>query len=65
MHGMQMVNQFEDRNIVYTSDGQTVLAYFGLDGISKTAYVGFNSLFFLVYFTLAYLALSHINWGRR
>ena len=45
--------------------GQTVLQYFSLDGVSLSAYVGYNSLFFLVYGLLAYLALSFIRHQKR
>ena len=45
--------------------GQTVLQYFSLDGVSLSAYVGYNSLFFLAYGTLAYLALSFVKHQKR
>ena len=60
-----MVNQFGANDIVYTADGQTVLTYFGLSNVNKSAYIGYDSLFFLVYFILAFLALSFIRWENR
>ena len=66
-----MVNEYGDgRDIPYLYDGQTnttltVLEFFSLDGVSKWAFLGYESLFFLAFFTLAYLALRFVNFTKR
>lgn len=66
-----MVNEYGgDRDIPYLYDGEanatlTVLEYFSLDGVSKWAFLGYESLFFLLFFGLAYLALRFVNFAKR
>jgi ATP-binding cassette, subfamily G (WHITE), member 2 len=63
--GALMVNQFEYNDIVFSQDGQTVLQYFGLSHVDKWSYIGYDSLFFVAYGILAYLALSYIKHEKR
>ncbi len=47
------------------ADGQTVLEYYGLDGVDKRTYIGYNALFFLAFVLLAYLVLSFVKHQKR
>jgi hypothetical protein len=47
------------------ADGQSVLDYFGLDGVDKGRYIGYDSLFFLAFGVLAYLVLSYVKHQKR
>ena len=66
-----MVNEFGgDRDIPYIYDSstnttQTVLEYFSLEDVSKWAFLGYESLFFVGFFGLAYLALRFVNFTKR
>lgn len=63
--GSLMVNQFGDDRDVQFLNGQTVLEYYSLDGINKWAWLGFEIIFFFVFFLLTFLALTYIRWQKR
>jgi hypothetical protein len=66
-----MINEYGDgRDIPFLYDAEangtlTVLEYFSLDGVSKWAYLGYESLFFVGFFVLAFLALRFVNFTKR
>lgn len=59
-----MINQFEDNNVILAGD-QTILEYYSLSGVDKWAYVGYLSLFWIVFATLALLALTFVHHQKR
>ncbi len=69
--GALMVNEYGgDRDIEFlydpeTNTTQTVLEYFSLDGVDKWAFLGYESLFFVGFFGLAFLALRFVNFTNR
>ncbi|GLC56437.1 hypothetical protein PLESTB_001104700 [Pleodorina starrii] len=62
--GALMVNQFEDNDPEFAG-GLTVLQYYGLQGADKWAYLGYLSLFWLVFAVLALLALTYMRHQKR
>lgn len=50
---------------MYHAEGQSVLDYYELGGIKRSNYVGFLSLFFGVFFMLAWLTLSYKKYASR
>ncbi len=65
--GALMVNQFTDPDYGNPPwiGGQTVLDYYFLGGVSKSAYVGYLALFFPVFFVFAWLTLSYMKYSSR
>jgi ABC-type multidrug transport system permease subunit len=61
--GGMMVNQFGDNNPQFQNT--TMLEYYSLNNVNKWAYLGYLSLFYLVFFILTWLALSFINHSKR
>jgi hypothetical protein len=47
------------------ADNQSTLSYYGLDGSSLQSFLGFLALFFLFWFTCAWLALSFKKYSSR
>ena len=45
--------------------GVSLLKEYDLDGKSEWAYVGYLVVFFLAFFTMAFLALKHVNHSKR
>jgi ABC-type polysaccharide/polyol phosphate export permease len=62
--GAMMANQFEAVDPVWI-EGKTVLEYYGLKSVDKWAYIGYLSLFFLVFFVLTWTALRYKNYQQR
>ncbi|EFJ42159.1 hypothetical protein VOLCADRAFT_107413 [Volvox carteri f. nagariensis] len=62
--GALMLNQFEDHNVEFAG-GKTILEYYGLLGADKWTYVGYLSLFWIVFATLALLALTFVRHQKR
>ncbi|KAG2427597.1 hypothetical protein HXX76_012251 [Chlamydomonas incerta] len=62
--GALMVNQFEHNDVIFAGD-QTILQYYGLAGADKWAYIGYLSLFWIVFATLALLALTYVRHQKR
>ena len=64
--GALMVNQFED---LPEAEWPLVLVnplqYLGLDGVNKWAYLGYESIFIVVFGLGAWLALTFMPYGRR
>ncbi len=52
-----MINHFEERNPTWIG-GQTVLEYYGLNGVSKWNCLGYQTCFFVFFFVCAYITLS-------
>ena len=46
-------------------DGMTVLQYYSLDGINMWAWLGIECIFVVVFFVLAFLALTYVRHVRR
>ncbi|KAG2482622.1 hypothetical protein HYH03_018464 [Edaphochlamys debaryana] len=62
--GAVMVNQFEgERNVEWM--GTTVLNYYSLGEIDKWAYMGYLSLFFIVFFLLALVTMQFKKYSSR
>lgn len=59
-----MINQFQGTTATAFGD-QPVLAYYNLDGRSAWAFLGYEALFFVVFFMLAWLGLLVVKWQRR
>jgi hypothetical protein len=53
-----MVNQFEARDPVDWLNGQTLLQYYGLEGVSKWNCLGYQSCFFVFFFMCAFVTLT-------
>jgi ATP-binding cassette subfamily G (WHITE) protein 2 len=62
--GALMINQWEENDPLFL-DGRTVLEEYDLKDSDKWGYLGLLVVFFTVFFTLAFLALSFINHSRR
>ncbi|KAG2446852.1 hypothetical protein HYH02_008009 [Chlamydomonas schloesseri] len=62
--GALMLNQFEDNDVIFAGD-QTILQYYGLAGEDKWAYIGYLSLFWIVFAVLALLALTYVRHQKR
>jgi len=66
-----MINEYGDgRDIPFLYDSEvnetlSVLEYFSLDGVSKWAYLGYESLFFVAFFGFSFLALRFVNFTKR
>ncbi len=45
--------------------GVSILQYYGLEGADKWAYVGYLSLFWIVFATLALAALTYVRHQKR
>eukprot|EP00227_Mantoniella_beaufortii_P007206 CAMPEP_0197606508 /NCGR_PEP_ID=MMETSP1326-20131121/45194_1 /TAXON_ID=1155430 /ORGANISM="Genus nov. species nov., Strain RCC2288" /LENGTH=625 /DNA_ID=CAMNT_0043174433 /DNA_START=168 /DNA_END=2045 /DNA_ORIENTATION=- len=65
--GALMVNQWEGKGDMtsMSQDGVTVLQQFDLDNLDKWNCLGYLMCFFVVFFTLALLALTFVNHSRR
>ncbi len=59
-----MINQWKDNDPQFVS-GVSLLKEYDLDGKSEWAYVGYLVVFFLAFFTMAFLALKHVNHSKR
>ncbi|GLI65656.1 hypothetical protein VaNZ11_009256 [Volvox africanus] len=62
--GSLMVNQFEGRDPTWLG-GNTVLSYYGLANVDKWRYMGFLSLFFIVFFLLAWITMQFKRYQLR
>lgn len=62
--GALMINQWKDNDPQFVS-GVSLLKEYDLDGKSEWAYVGYLVVFFLAFFTMAFLALKHVNHSKR
>ena len=62
-YGSFMVNQFGGNDPPF--QGTTMLQFYSLDHVNKWAYLGYLSLFYLVFFVLTWLALSYVNHSKR
>ncbi|CAL8464409.1 g3944 [Coccomyxa elongata] len=60
----QMVNQFEHTQI-YIFLNLEILEFYGLRGKNKWAFVGYEAIFVVVFFLLAWLALSFVRHQKR
>jgi hypothetical protein len=59
-----MINQFSDTHtLVYGED--TVLSYYGLDGISAWAFLAFSGISAIVFVLIAYGALVFVRHQKR
>lgn len=47
------------------AEGVTILEYYGLKGEDKWAYIGYLSLFWVVFTSLAWLTLSFVRHQKR
>jgi hypothetical protein len=52
-----MVNQFEEKNPVWVN-GQPLLEYYGLGGVSKWNCLGYQTCFFVFFASCAWLTLT-------
>ncbi|GLC39039.1 hypothetical protein PLESTB_001286600 [Pleodorina starrii] len=62
--GALMVNQFEHQKVDFVG-GVSILRYYGLEGADKWAYLGYLSLFWIVFAWLALLALTYVRHQKR
>ena len=62
--GALMVNQFSGHNAIYL-EGKTVLQVFGLSHVNKWHYIGYQWIFFVVFFTGAWAALQYVRHQKR
>lgn len=67
--GAHMVNSFKDGRTADGSvpvfGGQPVLEYFGLEEVSKWRYVGYESLFCIVFFFATWATLQFRTFSKR
>ena len=52
-----MINQFKGRNVLVNKD-QEILAHWGLAGGAEWAYLGYNAVFFLPFFAIAWAGFA-------
>ncbi|KAK9865323.1 hypothetical protein WJX84_007950 [Apatococcus fuscideae] len=57
-----MLNQFKGQNVMFS--GQEVLSYFSIHG-DKWAFFGYQTIFFAVFFILAWLSMRLVRWSSR
>ena len=62
--GALMINQWKANDPEFVS-GVSLLTEYDLKGESEWAYVGYLCLFFAAFFSLAFLALKHVNHSKR
>lgn len=59
-----MINQFQGTTSTAFGD-EPVLTYYNLDGESAWAFLGYEALFFVAFFMLAWFGLLFVKWQRR
>ncbi|PNH05918.1 ABC transporter G family member 18 [Tetrabaena socialis] len=62
--GALMLNQFENDDVKFAGDA-TILEYYSLKGEDKWAYIGYLSIFWIVFASLALLALTYVRHQKR
>ena len=62
--GSLMINQFQDTTATAFGN-QPVLQYYNLEGKSAWAFMGYEAIFFVVFFFLAWFGLLVVKWQRR
>ncbi|KAG1653791.1 hypothetical protein FOA52_007815 [Chlamydomonas sp. UWO 241] len=62
--GANMINQFNDNDIMYL-DGMTVLEYYGFANTSKWSFVGFTACFYIFFFIGTWLLLQFKSYQQR
>jgi ATP-binding cassette, subfamily G (WHITE), member 2 len=68
--GAQMINAFkgqvqEGTGDIITINGQEILEYYGLDGFTAWEMLGYEAIFVIVFFVLAWLALQFKTIAKR